>query len=253
MGNIVITGAASGIGLAIAEQLQREGHRIIGVDIQASDITADLSTPEGRAAAVAAIHNATADGISGLVACAGVGSHVTNNALITAVNYFGAVELVEGLREHLAQHRAPVVLVSSNSAPMPTNADFVDSLLDGDFDAACKIATDMHGQPVYSGTKQALTRWMRRNTAAYAGQGVRMNAIAPGYTRTPLSLAAEDDPNFADAIKKFIGSIPIGRPGEPGDMADAVSFLLSERAGFICGTMLFIDGGHDAVLRPDAF
>ena len=241
MGNIVITGAASGIGLAIAEQLQQEGHRIIGVDIQSSDITADLATPDGRAAAVAAIREATAEGLSGLVACAGVGSHVPNNALITAVNYFGAVELVEGLRDHLAANRAPVVLVSSNSAPMPTKAGFVDSLLAGDFDAACEIAEDMQGQPVYSGTKQALTRWMRRNTAAYAGQGVRMNAIAPGYTRTPLSLAAEDDPIYADAIKK------------PRDMADAVSFLLSERAGFICGAMLFIDGGHDALLRPDAF
>jgi NAD(P)-dependent dehydrogenase (short-subunit alcohol dehydrogenase family) len=94
MGNVVITGAASGIGLAIAEQLQQEGHTVIGVDIQSSDITADLSTPEGRTAAVAAIREATAEGLSGLVACAGVGSHVPSNTLITAVNYFGAVELV---------------------------------------------------------------------------------------------------------------------------------------------------------------
>ena len=253
MGNVVIAGAASGIGRAIAEQLQQEGHRVIGVDLQSTDITADLSTPEGRAAAVTAIRGATSDGLSGLVACAGVGSHVPDNALITAVNYFGAVDLVEGLRDHLSVHRTPVVLVSSNSAPMPTNADFVDSLLAGDFDAACEIARDMQGQPVYSGTKQALTRWMRRNTADYAGLGIRMNAIAPGYTRTPLSLAAEDDPTYADAIRKFIDSIPVGRPGEPQDMADAVSFLLSERAGFICGSMLFIDGGHDALLRPDAY
>lgn len=253
MGTIVITGAASGIGRAIAEQLQQEGHRVVGVDIQASDITADLSTAEGRSAAVAAIRAATEDELSGLVACAGVGSHVPDNAFITAVNYFGAVELVEGLREHLARHRTPVVLVSSNSAPMPTSADFVDSLLAGDFDAAFRLAGDMQGQAVYSGTKQALTRWMRRNTAAYAARGVRMNAIAPGYTRTPLSLAAEDDPTYADAIRKFIDSIPIGRPGEPQDMADAVSFLLGERAGFICGSMLFVDGGHDAMLRPDAY
>ncbi len=253
MGNIVITGAASGIGRAIADQLEAEGHTIIGVDIQASDITADLSTAEGRTAAVQAIREATADGLTGLVACAGVGSHVPNNTLITAVNYAGAVDLVEGLRGHLAEQRAAVVLVSSNSAPMPTNPDFVDALLDGDLEGACKLAESMQGQPVYSGTKQALTRWMRRNTAAYAADGVRMNAIAPGYTRTPLSAAAENDPTYADAIKQFIASIPIGRPGEPQDMADAVSFLLGERAGFICGSMLFIDGGHDAVMRPDAY
>lgn len=253
MGTIVITGAASGIGHAISEQLQQEGHRVIGVDIQSSDITADLSTAAGRAAAVEAIRDATGEEFSGLVACAGVGSHVPNTALITAVNYFGAVDLVEGLRDQLAAHRTPVVLVSSNSAPMATNAEFVDCLLAGDFDGACRHAESMAGQPVYSGTKQALTRWMRRNTAAYATSGIRMNAIAPGYTRTPLSLAAEDDPKFADAIKQFIESIPIGRPGEPRDMADAVSFLLSDRASFICGAMLFIDGGHDALLRPDAY
>ena len=80
-----------------------------------------------------------------------------------------------------------------------------------------------------------------------------MNAIAPGYTRTPLSAAVEEDPNYGDAIKQFIASIPVGRPGLPEDMANAASFMLSDKASFICGAMIFIDGGHDAMLRPDQF
>ena len=111
----------------------------------------------------------------------------------------------------------------------------------------------MEAQQVYSGSKQAVSRWMRRNTQAYALEGIRLNAIAPGYTRTPLSAAVEDDPVYGDAIKQFIESIPVGRPGQVQDMAEAASFLLGARAGFICGAVLFVDGGHDAMMRPDSF
>lgn len=253
MATYVITGGASGIGKAIAEQLKREGHKTIGVDIQEADIVADLSSSEGRTQAITDIRAATAEGLAGLITCAGLGSHVPNNPLITRVNYFGSIELIEGLREHLAKHKATVLLVSSNSAPMATNPEFVDSLLLHDEEKSCAIAEEMQGQPVYSGTKQAVTIWMRRNTAAYAADGIRMNAIGPGYTQTPLSAAVEDNPTYGDAIKQFIASIPVGRPGQPQDMADAASFLLGERASFICGAMLFVDGGHDAMMRPDSF
>ena len=253
MGTYVVTGAASGIGAAIKKQLENEGHSVISVDIQAADIVANLATPEGRADAVAAVAEATRDGINGLVACAGVGSHVPDRALITAVNYCGAVELVEGLRGQLAENQASVLFISSNSAPMATNPAYVEALLAGDEPSASAIAATMESQPVYSGSKQAVTIWMRRNTQAYAAQGIRMNAIGPGYTRTPLSAAVEDDPAYGDAIKEFIASIPVGRPGQPQDMADAASFLLSDKAGFICGAMLFVDGGHDAMMRSAHF
>lgn len=253
MGTYVVTGGASGIGAAIRRDLQSAGHTVLTVDIQHGDISANLATGDGRRAAITAILAATTGGIDGLVACAGVGSHVPDRALLTAVNYFGATELVEGLRDRLAQYRASVLLISSNSAPMTTNPDYVQALLSGDEPAAAAIAANMESQPVYSGGKQALTIWMRRNTAAYAAQGIRMNAIGPGYTRTPLSAAVEDDPTYGEAIKQFIASIPVGRPGEPADIASAASFLLSDKAGFICGAMLFVDGGHDAMLRPDKF
>jgi len=253
MGTYVVTGGASGIGAAIKQQLQQDGHEVLVVDLQEADIVADLATAEGRGAAITAVREATRDGLAGLVACAGVGSHVPDRALITAVNYFGAVELVEGLRDELAANRASVLLISSNSAPMETNQDYVQALLSGDEAAASAIAQDMESQPVYSGSKQAVTVWMRRNAQPYAAQGIRMNAMGPGYTRTPLSAAVEDDPNYGDAIKQFIASIPVGRPGVPQDMADAASFLLSDKASFVCGAMLFVDGGHDAMLRPDNF
>lgn len=252
MGTFVITGGASGIGKAIADKLRDDGHNCLSLDLQTADIVADLSSPAGRQQAAKDIEAATAGELSGLVTSAGVGSHLPDMGLITEVNYFGTVELVEALRPLLARNRASVLLVSSNSAPMPTNDDFVDRLLDGDREAARALAESMHGQQVYSGAKQAVTRWMRRHTVACAEAGIRINAIGPGYTRTPLSLAAEDHPQYGEAIKQFIATIPIGRPGQPEDMAEAASFLLSERASFICGAMLYVDGGHDAMMRPDA-
>ena len=253
MKTYALTGGASGIGAAIGDRLKAAGHTLITVDLANADITADLSTGNGRRQAVEGILDATPDGLDGFIACAGLGSHITDLQLITEVNYFGAVELVEGLRDSLARRGGTVVLISSNSAPMPTNPDYVDALLAADANAIASSLADMQGQTAYSGSKQALARWMRRHCADYAGTGIRMNAVAPGYTETPMTAAVKDDPTYGDALRQFVASIPIGRPGSPDDMASAVEFLLGEQAAFICGSVLFVDGGHDAMLRPDEF
>jgi NAD(P)-dependent dehydrogenase (short-subunit alcohol dehydrogenase family) len=98
-------------------------------------------------------------------------------------------------RDVLAKHAGAVVLISSNSAHMATDANYIDSLLAGDETRARDHTAKMTGQPAYTGSKQALTRWMRRNNGRYAGQGIRMNAIGPGYTQTansPSRLTASD-------------------------------------------------------------
>lgn len=253
MKTYAMTGGASGIGAAIKQSLLDAGHQLIVVDIASADIEADLSSAEGRQSAVDSIVAAAPDGLDGFIACAGVGSHVPNLPLIANVNYFGSTELVEGLRELLSKKGGGVVLISSNSAPMDTNPAYVDALLAGDKAELETQLQSMEGQTVYSGSKQAVARWMRRNTAEYAAQGIRMNAVAPGYTETPMTAAVKDDPAYGDAIRQFVASIPVGRPGAPDDMAKAVNFLFSEDAAFICGSVLFVDGGHDAMMRPDQF
>lgn len=253
MKTYAMTGGASGIGAAIKQSLLDAGHRLIVVDVANADIEADLSTAQGRSGAVDAIATAAPDGLDGFVACAGLGSHVPNLPLIARVNYYGTVELVEGLRDLLALKKGAVVLISSNSAPMDTNPDYVTALLEGSEDSVLAQLESMEGQTVYSGSKQAVARWMRRNTAGYAAQGIRLNAVAPGYTETPMTAAVADNPSYGDAIRQFVESIPVGRPGAPQDMAKAVNFLLSDDASFMCGAVLFVDGGHDAMMRPDQF
>jgi NAD(P)-dependent dehydrogenase (short-subunit alcohol dehydrogenase family) len=253
MKTYAVTGAASGIGAAVKQQLVNEGHAVISIDIADADVMANLATHQGREAAIEAVAAMARDGLDGFVACAGVGTHIENRELIPSVNYFGAIALVEGLRDLLARRGGAVVLISSNSAPMDTDANYVDALLAADEATARTLAVEIQGQSAYSGSKQALTRWMRRNNADYASKGIRMNAIGPGYTRTAMSAAVEDDPVYGPAIKEFVATIPLKRPGQPEDMAQATSFLLGDSASFISGSMLFVDGGHDALFRPDSF
>ena len=253
MKTYAMTGGATGIGAAIKQRLRDEGHRVIVVDIKDADIVADLSSREGRDAAIQAIKDTASEGLDGLITCAGLGSDMPNKPLIAQVNYYGTVELVEGLKGLVAASKGSVVLISSNSAPMNQSPEFVDLLVDGDEAKAIGMAESIEGQEVYSGTKKAVARWMRNNTAEYAKQGVRMNAVAPGYTQTPMTEKVENDPTYGPAIKEFMASIPVGFPGMPEDQAAATSFLLSDEARFICGSVLFVDGGHDAMFRGGQF
>jgi NAD(P)-dependent dehydrogenase (short-subunit alcohol dehydrogenase family) len=250
MGCYALTGGATGIGAAIKQRLRDEGNQVIVVDIKDADIIADLSSKDGRQAAIAALRDAAAGGLDGLITCAGLGSNVTNHPLITQVNYFGTVELIEGTKDLLAAKRGAIVLISSNSAPMNNSPEFVEVLLSGDEEKAIRFSETIAAQEVYSGTKKAVACWMRSHVVDYAAAGVRMNAIAPGYTQTPMTEQVENDPTYGPAIKEFMGSIPVGYPGKPEDQAAATSFLLSPQARFICGSVLFVDGGHDAMFRP---
>ncbi len=250
MGTIVLTGGATGIGRAIRDSLTNAGHKLIVVDLKDADVAADLSSPEGRQAAITGVLSAT-DGIDALITCAGVGSHIPDTALVASVNYYGSIELVEGLRSALEKNRGSVIMISSNSAPQCQSPELLQAFLDGDEAAAREVARGLRGHDVYSGSKQAVARWMRRNAPAWAARGVRMNAIAPGYIETPMTAVVAENPDYGESIRAFKASIPLGRPGEPQDIAHIVDFLLSPNAEFICGSVIFADGGHDAQFRPD--
>ena len=129
----------------------------------------------------------------------------------------------------------------------------VDACLAGDEAAARDAAGEGESLSVYPVTKLALARWVRRHAPSeeWAGAGINLNAIAPGAVQTPLLQEGLDDPVVGPAIEQF--AVPIGRRGKPEEIADFVTFLLSDRARFFCGSVLFIDGGTDAQLRPDDF
>jgi NAD(P)-dependent dehydrogenase (short-subunit alcohol dehydrogenase family) len=249
-----MTGGATGIGAELKDQLRKQGDSVIVVDIQEGDIVADLSTAEGRQAAIDGIKSLAPEGLDGFIPCAGLGPHVGNHALVARVNYFAVIATIEGLRDAVAKKNGSILLVSSNSAPMMPNEDeFVQLCLQGDESAACELVDNRDGHTAYAGSKRAITIWMRQKVNEYARGGVRLNAVAPGITRTPLTEAGLDDEQFGQAMRDFSDMTPVGRDAEPADIANVMRFLLSEEASFVCGAVVFADGGTDALMRPDSF
>ena len=247
-----LTGGATGIGAALKEQLRERGDQVIVVDIKEGDVIADLSTVEGRQAAIDGVRALAPDGLDGFIPCAGLGSHIKPPSLIAQVNYFAVIATIAGLRDLVAKKGGSILLVSSNSAPMIENDNpYVMAALEGDEEKA--LATVSDGHTGYAGSKRAITIWMRRNVAEYAKGGVRMNAIAPGITMTAMTDEISKDEEFGEAIKMFAEMTPVGGSAEPEQIATAMRFLLSEEANFICGAVLFVDGGTDAMIRPDTF
>jgi NAD(P)-dependent dehydrogenase (short-subunit alcohol dehydrogenase family) len=254
VGVYALTGGATGIGAELKHQLLGAGHQVISVDIQEGDIVADLAAAEGREKAVRGIRERAPRGLDGYIPCAGLPPVAKPLSLIAQVNYFAAIETVAALRDLLALKRGTALLVASNSAPMVGNDDpFVQACLAGDEAAACAHVETRDGHTAYAGSKRALVLWMRRNAVPYAAGGVRLNAIAPGITRTPLSERVMSDPVLGDAMKQFADTVPWGGTAQPADIASVMRFMLGEEAGFVCGAVFFVDGGSDAMLRPDQF
>lgn len=252
MGTYALTGAASGIGAALSKLLTDDGHNIITVDLRDADVTADLSKPEGRREAISAVSELASDGLDGFVPLAGLGAGAGHpGTLITALNYFGAVELVEGLRPLVAKKSGAIVLISSNSGPMSSHEDpLIEHCLSGDEAAALEVAGNETGLEYMAG-KRAIAYWMRRNVMAYGREGVRINAVAPGPIDTPMVAALKETEGMAEAVNTLLSMTPIDRLGKPGEVASTISFLLSDAASYINGTTVFVDGGYDATTRTD--
>lgn len=257
MTTIALTGAASGIGAAAAQALQAQGHRILGIDLRHADILADLSRPDGRAAAVAEVLRQCGGVLDGLVLCAGLGPQVEPASTVASVNYFGAVALLDALLPALAKGQSPsaVVVSSVASSQLPWDKNPIGAACEaGDESqvaAICNGAGAKGGHLAYAGSKNALTVAVRRRAVAWGQAGVRLNTVAPGAVETPLLQAGLADPRYGQAIRDFVAPIP--RRARPDEIASMIVYLMGPQAGFIHGAQFFVDGGVDAMSRPTQF
>ncbi len=252
MRTYVISGASSGIGAATAARLEADGHRVIGIDLSGSTIDADLSNPAGRQAAVDAV-TADVDVLDGLVTCAGLaGLPGRPGSIIASLNYFGSVALFDGLLSLLQRSdQASAVAISSNSmttTPL-VDHDLVDLLLASNEADAMAKANDIGSIAAYPTSKAAIAQWVRARaiTPEWTGAGVTLNAVAPGVTETAMVAETRADPTIGHFFDQF--PIPLGRGARPDEIAAMITFLLGPDARFMCGSVVFVDGGTDALSR----
>ena len=251
MRTIVVTGSGSGLGAAIGRRLEKEDVRIIGIDIHGAEIEANLGTSEGREHAISASLEASDGRLDGVVSCAGVGPYGEAKD-ITRVNYFGAIEMLDGLLDALAKGEEPAaVAISSVGGAVQALAipEFLEACHAGDESLAQQIIDGKDGNTAYVNAKRALAQACRRRAKNWGQRGVRLNIVAPGTMETPMLDKLLADPDHAPAIRAL--PVPLGRSAPAEEVASTVAFLLGPDARYVHGTVLFVDGGAQAVMYPD--
>lgn len=257
---LAVVVGAGGMGLAAARRLSQR-HRMLIADIDGAkaEAAAEALRNEGGDArgmacditdppAVAALAKVVADlgGIRVLAHVAGLSPSMADFATIIEVNLIGAVRVAEALLP-LATRGAAAILISSLAGHNCRPSAAVEALLrqPGDPELAAKLAaalgpeqaTPQFGYPL---SKHALMAYCRRSAAAWGQRGARIVSLSPGLIATPMgALEFEKSPGK----RKLFERSPLKREGTMLEIADAIEFLASDRASFISGTDLLVDGG----------
>lgn len=243
------------MGAAVVTRLRAAGATVIGIDQrQGADVQADLSCRDGRRDAATAVDRRSRGKLDGLIACAGIsGFHPAGAAAVVSTNYFGTVHLAAQLRGPLAEAQGAVVAITSNAATTTPDVDaqLVSLCLSDDEASACRRADELGGAATYAAAKLAASRWVRRlaPTEDWAGVGIRLNAIAPGFITTPLSDEMAAHPVGRKVLEGV--KVPLGRPGRPDEVAALVEFMVGEGGAYLAGSVIYLDGGMEARIRAD--
>lgn len=252
----VVTGAASGIGAATAETLRQQGNAVIGVDLRGVEVSADLSTPAARVAAAAQATELADGKVDAVIACAGISAPIKQTI---AINFFGVTDFLTAMLPALRASSAPrVVVVSSMASLQPVSVELVEAALAGDEALSLEIAAGLEAQGpqvgylMYSSSKRALSRWVRRESIseAWAGSGIALNAVAPGTVITPMTTALLATPEGAAMVDSFV-PMPLNYHQPAQSIADLLIWLTSVQNTHLAGQTIYCDGGADATLRGD--
>jgi NAD(P)-dependent dehydrogenase (short-subunit alcohol dehydrogenase family) len=250
----VVTGAASGIGAATSRYLRERGGRVIACDLRDADVIADLTTSQGRAQLVKGVTRLSGGSIDAIVANAGGGPAET----MLSLNFFGTVATLEGLRSLMASSPAPRAVMVSSIASMGAGVlELVEACLSMDEPAASAAARDAIAAgkgplDLYGSAKVALNRWCRRvaGNPQWAGAGIPLNVIAPGFIDTPAAAYILSDPERRTAAERMV-PLRGAFPGRPEQMAAILAWCVSPENSLMTGQILFVDGGAECLARGE--
>lgn len=251
-GAVIVTGAGSGLGAASARKLASLGASVVAVDVDGVSaqrtvdslptksiaVEADISNPEGVSHYMATAVNNFGTVVGYHLNAGIIGSfdplplvRVEDFDRVMAVNVRGTfLGLQAAFRQFEAQHTAGSIVITASIASLRGSHDVI----------------------AYQTSKHA-TLGLIRSAAMYGGPvGIRTNGVAPGLVPTELHTAAADLPGGGSDIFERGTTVPMRRTGEPSEVAEAVSFLLSDAASYINGDVISVDGGSAFVnsVRP---
>ncbi|RZT07715.1 glucose 1-dehydrogenase/3-oxoacyl-[acyl-carrier protein] reductase [Mycobacterium sp. BK558] len=243
-----VTGAGSGNGKAIAETLLAEGAAVALLDI-APDSLQDTTSRFDKAFAVQA-DVADAESVTAAVAeIADKFEHLdllVNNAGIVRSSNFSELPLDEWNQVFAVNSTGPFLMSQAAMPLLRTGAaargqDATSAIVNiTSVEAHIVISSSGHPQVHYNASKGALLQLTRALAVECASDRVRVNAVAPGFIETPFTTKVLGN---VEVKNWLLERTPMGRIGRPEDVANAVAFLGSEKASWVTGTTLFVDGG----------
>ncbi len=230
---VLVTGGSSGIGAAIAQVFASNGDLVVATgatkeeveraQVQSESTAISFQELDVRDGSAVQVCIDEIDSLDVLVNCAGV---IRRNAEhepevfadVIDINLNGSMRVCTAAREKLKQRKGCII----NTASMLSF--FGGGLVPG-----------------YSASKGGIAQLTKSLAIAYAPDGIRVNAVAPGWIATQLTQALQEDRTRSEAI---LSRTPLGRWGEPADVAGPVLFLASNAARFVTGVVLPVDGGY---------
>lgn len=233
---VLVTGGTSGIGAATSLAFKRAGAKVIACGFTDQELAEARANPEFDGVDIRALDVSDKAAVDALVGSLQRLDVVVNSAgmilrdaehdpemfdKVLDVNVSGGMRVSTAARPLLAKSKGSIVFIAS-------------------------VMTVFGGpkQPGYSASKGAVRNLTMSLAAAYAADGIRVNAVAPGWIVTALSQGARDNPQRSAQI---MSRIPMGRWADPSEIADPILFLCSDAARYMTGTVMLVDGGYCTV------